>query len=1330
MKGPIPIAMSTPRAQRRATWLTTLLLAGSLATAQPFTYLAVGEHPTLDQAEQQLTTLDVGAPTLVLSESQPVPGFESINVRQEVYRVLIGPLEGPELTSTREALEDLGLPASVFTYHAPVHETRYQVQLGSYRSAAHATAARDALEALGEPAFTIQADPFTFVHAGPYDTREDADAALDRIRAGGVGANLILGTLTPEHHLLFNFPTAPNAVPSTNPSEAATTHASNSEPAAEVVAPVTQPALPERQPEPVAALVGVQLHTSLPNFDAGTFLHVTSSHDAADLEALRAMLEGYRLPTVTLDHGRYRLFVGPLADADVEIVKRLLRQQDPTTVPFVASNDRGAPPRLERATPQAEQPETPTATPAPIDALVPTDTQPSSTQPASDTVKGEQGGEEPENQPLAQESTPEPAATSEPAVVEVEVDAVPAPTPAVQASVTPPTPEPQAEVEAEAEHDAPLTLDEIPAASTRHDPEPTRASEAEPVTVTPAEASAIDTDVDAGTAAEAGPEAEVDAEVEVEPSGPTYLHVAAHADPEALRDDHQRMRDLGHDPLLLEHTGRYRLYIGPYDTNESHDLRVELRTHGIAAFESPNPAGEPFDLPEPAPTVLATNDAPATADEAEATEAATADDVIADAPIAPTTDAAAPDTPASTPDPRTNADATDSDEPTVNAAHEVVAEENAADTDIEAKAAWAPEDPIGRLSDLPNGVFFIIKTKDTVPELEEAHHDMLALEHPTTVVGIGDRYALLAGPFADEEHEEIRVNLRRRGIAAITTHNPAYQPPSLTPLIDLAGAQSPRNYLRIDVGDDTTLEQALATLTRQDAPAFTLEQDDTPILLVGPIENDQLETTAENLQEHGTITLHPMPAPPNADADADAWAQHGYDLLTHHAPNAARQAFLEARATNVTHYDALFGLALTEDHLGNDDAAEFAYQYVMNTHPERFDARYNYALRTHRLHGPNEALPHYQQALSLASNLPTQTREEAHVALAGVLTDLGDHQGATEQYQQAYALTQNIDHLVERFRAQRAQGQSLPLLPELTALERSTNDVRFTTLIAGIYTSETQHAYAIDTLTRRLEHAESPTDTTYLLNARAAVHAAKGNHQAARDDLTTALEHTPEDATTHHNLGLVHLAQSRHADAIEHIQEAITLGLQDPLAHLDLAEAATRANDPSLTLASTTSALEALTTPAPRARALFLHAQAQQANGQHAESRDALTELLTLTPDDPRALTLAGVAAYHAGEYGLAAEHLEHAFSLTGDASQHAALANAYLAAERYFDAERTLRTILDTRPEDADALHKLGWALLHLDNPDAAKTAWRDALAHGHDLARADLERIFHETN
>ena len=744
-----------------------------------------------------------------------------------------------------------------------------------------------------------------------------------------------------------------------------------------------------------------------------------------------------------------------------------------------------------------------------------------------------------------------------------------------------------------------------------------------------------------------------------------FVHVAANADPSRLTGTLAALEELGVKSDVRLGEDAYRVYVGPLTDDQAAELRAELRKRGIATFTVPDPVGESVTLPDPA------RDAAATADAADDEGEAHADSGVA------------PD-----------------------------------ETEAAHAPAWEPDLPTYRdRTQLPEGsTYYAVANSEDLQDLKPAHDTLTDTQQPMALLEAGDLKVLLAGPYRDWELSAAKQTLRRHNLATLTVHNPDH-PPTHALIAEAARrAAAPANYLALEPLEGVTLDDL-----RAERPDLFHLRDR---LLTGPIPNDEIESAAATLTRLARVAFHPYPAPPQ-EPTADAWVEHAYALLNHQQPAAARDAFLEARALDATHYEALFGLAVTEDLLGDEDAAEFAYQYVMNAHPERFEARFNYALRTEKVHGATAAVPHYRHALTLAQALAPEVRAEAHAALAAALTRTHDYVGAAENHQAAYHLTNDLDHLVARLKAQRAAGQSLELLPELTRLELDTRDARFTALIADVYVAAGQTAYAVDAIDRRMRDHPTDTDLTLLLNARAAVAAAAGDAAAALTDLEAAYDLNPDDPTTRHNLGLALLAQGQARAALPHLRTAVELGVTDPHARLDLAEAALAAGEHRLAAEAAAAAADTLD-GAERRAALEVHAAAARHLDQHNAALASLEELLAANPNDPQLLTMAGASHYHTGQYARAAERLEAAYNITGDETVRAALVNALLASQRYADAERHLRAILAATPRDADTLHKLGWALIHQGDHQAARQAWSDAAAEGHEQATEDLESVF----
>ena len=67
-------------------------------------------------------------------------------------------------------------------------------------------------------------------------------------------------------------------------------------------------------------------------------------------------------------------------------------------------------------------------------------------------------------------------------------------------------------------------------------------------------------------------------------------------------------------------------------------------------------------------------------------------------------------------------------------------------------------------------------------------------------------------------------------------------------------------------------------------------------------------------------------------------------------------------------------------------------------------------------------------------------------------------------------------------------------------------------------------------------------------------------------------------------------------------------------------------------------------------------------------------------------------------------------------------LGAAYLATERYADAESVYALLVQQNPEDAEAHYNLGWALFSQDRVSEAEAAWATASELGYEPAGTAL--------
>jgi tetratricopeptide (TPR) repeat protein len=118
------------------------------------------------------------------------------------------------------------------------------------------------------------------------------------------------------------------------------------------------------------------------------------------------------------------------------------------------------------------------------------------------------------------------------------------------------------------------------------------------------------------------------------------------------------------------------------------------------------------------------------------------------------------------------------------------------------------------------------------------------------------------------------------------------------------------------------------------------------------------------------------------------------------------------------------GRALFEAGMYGKAAEEFAR--VVAADPKHFKALVNWGAALSRSHRPAEAIPKFQQALSLDPEHPN--RAEAYYDWGVALERLGEHREAVEKFKQALALkpgllTASLESYLQRHQPQRRDTQ-------------------------------------------------------------------------------------------------------------------------------------------------------------------------------------------------------------------------------------------------------------------------------------------------------------------
>ncbi len=127
---------------------------------------------------------------------------------------------------------------------------------------------------------------------------------------------------------------------------------------------------------------------------------------------------------------------------------------------------------------------------------------------------------------------------------------------------------------------------------------------------------------------------------------------------------------------------------------------------------------------------------------------------------------------------------------------------------------------------------------------------------------------------------------------------------------------------------------------------------------------------------------------------------------------------------------------------------------------------------------------------------------------------------------------------------------------------------------------------------------------------------------------------------------------------------------------------------------------------------LVNRARARLREGNHGEALDLARQALAANPEDPQALNLAGVAAFHGGERREGLDLLRTAVAFApGNAEAQTNLGNMLAALEEFAEAEAAYSSAMKAGPDYADAPFNLGVLLERVERPAEALSAYDRAL-------------------
>ncbi len=193
------------------------------------------------------------------------------------------------------------------------------------------------------------------------------------------------------------------------------------------------------------------------------------------------------------------------------------------------------------------------------------------------------------------------------------------------------------------------------------------------------------------------------------------------------------------------------------------------------------------------------------------------------------------------------------------------------------------------------------------------------------------------------------------------------------------------------------------------------------------------------------------------------------------------------------------------------------------------------------------------------------------------------------------------------------------------------------------------------------------------------IYFSKGNAEMAADHLNRAVALAPDNGKYYYNLGVIYSRLNRNQEAVRSFHKAMETGKADgPLFHA-LAKAFTSLKQPNLAVA-------------------------------------ALRRAVYMNPEDYNAYMMLGDLYHKEKDLIQAAASYKKAAELTpGDSVNRDSLlklGSVYMDMERFGDAASAYRKVLDTYPENPEALFGLGYAYRKSGMTDKAVAVWKSALS------------------
>lgn len=470
--------------------------------------------------------------------------------------------------------------------------------------------------------------------------------------------------------------------------------------------------------------------------------------------------------------------------------------------------------------------------------------------------------------------------------------------------------------------------------------------------------------------------------------------------------------------------------------------------------------------------------------------------------------------------------------------------------------------------------------------------------------------------------------------------------------------------------------------------------------------------------------------------DANAWASlgqeylEGYDLDTTRKDllNLAYDSFWEAVRIDYRLFEGHFGLGLVEFERGDYQAALFAFNQLTEMYSDRFDGHFNSGVTLANLRSPEEASEAFRQAIAEADpEASNQEKVAAYQGLAGQLKLLNDYDSVIEAYNGALELDEsNSELLFQRSEALYLAGNGLEALADLADLESSYNDPNYSILIADIYVQAEQFDYARRSLERARRKANEIGDThaeARVLIKLGLLERSLGQDEEAAQAFLTAVTINANDWQAYYQLGLVYLEDGQLEDALNAFLSASSLENESGELNFALATVYDQLN--RTTEASRYAELAAQYLPKNSGSLLetsFIQGRSLYQSGNYPAAQEIFKELVEQNGNDAKLQLWLGLTEYQLGNYDEATINYEQSIRLEESQEAQVNLGAAYLAAQRYADAEIVYQVLIEQNENDYESHYNLGWALLLQSKFEQAKEAWQKSFELGYTPAQQAL--------